>query len=72
MRSALVLIVLAALTGACAKKQSAAKSPANTTTDSEKASGAPGSPAPEAPASDSAPTKTQRVEDPCTGGERPH
>ena len=64
MKRALLVIAIALLAGACAKKQQAAKSPGNQTMDSEKASGAPDAPAP-------APAQTQRNEDPCTGGEQP-
>jgi hypothetical protein len=63
MQKTLILLLVALLAGACAKKSPAAKSPANTqTNDADKASGG-------APASkDSAPAPVST--DPCEGGEK--
>ncbi len=63
MRNALVLVILAALAGACGKKQppAAPKPPAEQPGDADKA----GDP----PAGETETTPTMRKEDPCTGGE---
>jgi hypothetical protein len=64
MRSALVILIIATLAGACGKKQAPAapKAPTEGEKSEDKGTG-------EAPDTDAAPRPTES--DPCEGGEKP-
>jgi hypothetical protein len=62
MQRALILIVIAALAGACGKKQTTAAPKTPATDSKETGTGTAPPPAPET-------TPTQRSADPCEGGE---